>query len=107
MCEHKGKNKATATIFFVGVMFGAIAFGSLSDRSDTFVLEIQLLLLSVLNRPVSPQVWSKDYATGVVRVWDDLCHCQCFFNHLHDVCSAEILHWVFHHWHCHCHHSSE
>uniref|UniRef100_A0A3Q1FIF7 Major facilitator superfamily (MFS) profile domain-containing protein n=1 Tax=Acanthochromis polyacanthus TaxID=80966 RepID=A0A3Q1FIF7_9TELE len=26
------KNKATASIFFVGVMFGAMSFGSLSDR---------------------------------------------------------------------------
>ncbi|XP_030584647.1 solute carrier family 22 member 7-like [Archocentrus centrarchus] len=32
VCTRRGKNKATATIFFVGVMFGAISFGSLSDR---------------------------------------------------------------------------
>lgn len=32
VCDKRGKNKATATIFFVGVMFGAISFGSLSDR---------------------------------------------------------------------------
>ncbi|KAM9792161.1 solute carrier family 22 member 7-like [Neosynchiropus ocellatus] len=32
VCDSKGKNKATATIFFVGVMFGALTFGSLSDR---------------------------------------------------------------------------
>ncbi|KAM6940202.1 solute carrier family 22 member 6-B-like [Xenentodon cancila] len=32
VCERRGKNKATATIFFVGVMFGAMTFGSLSDR---------------------------------------------------------------------------
>ncbi|XP_069024034.1 solute carrier family 22 member 7-like [Embiotoca jacksoni] len=32
VCDSRGKNKATATIFFVGVMFGAISFGSLSDR---------------------------------------------------------------------------
>ncbi|XP_019215494.1 solute carrier family 22 member 7 [Oreochromis niloticus] len=32
VCDRRGKNKATATIFFVGVMFGAMAFGSLSDR---------------------------------------------------------------------------
>ncbi|XP_053713007.1 solute carrier family 22 member 7-like [Synchiropus splendidus] len=32
VCDNKGKNKATATIFFVGVMFGALTFGSLSDR---------------------------------------------------------------------------
>ncbi|XP_070684241.1 solute carrier family 22 member 7-like [Pempheris klunzingeri] len=32
VCDRRGKNKATATIFFVGVMFGAMTFGSLSDR---------------------------------------------------------------------------
>ncbi|XP_056136456.1 solute carrier family 22 member 7-like [Lampris incognitus] len=32
VCDRRGENKATATIFFVGVMFGAIFFGSLSDR---------------------------------------------------------------------------
>ncbi|XP_076004172.1 solute carrier family 22 member 7-like [Genypterus blacodes] len=32
VCEQRGKNKATATIFFIGVMIGAVAYGSLSDR---------------------------------------------------------------------------
>ncbi|TWW59714.1 solute carrier family 22 member 7-like [Takifugu flavidus] len=32
VCDQRGKNKATATIFFVGVMFGALLFGSLSDK---------------------------------------------------------------------------
>uniref|UniRef100_UPI0037E95692 solute carrier family 22 member 7-like n=1 Tax=Semicossyphus pulcher TaxID=241346 RepID=UPI0037E95692 len=32
VCDKRGKNKATTTIFFVGVMFGAMSFGSLSDR---------------------------------------------------------------------------
>jgi len=32
VCDRRGKNKATATIFFFGVMFGAMSFGSLSDR---------------------------------------------------------------------------
>ncbi|XP_068177390.1 solute carrier family 22 member 7-like isoform X2 [Antennarius striatus] len=32
VCERRGENKATATIFFIGTMFGAIIFGSLSDR---------------------------------------------------------------------------
>ncbi|KAG7485086.1 solute carrier family 22 member 7-like [Solea senegalensis] len=32
VCDSKGKNKVTATIFFIGVMFGAVTFGSLSDR---------------------------------------------------------------------------
>uniref|UniRef100_A0A8C9ZJB7 Solute carrier family 22 member 7b, tandem duplicate 1 n=1 Tax=Sander lucioperca TaxID=283035 RepID=A0A8C9ZJB7_SANLU len=32
VCSRKGMNKATATIFFIGVMFGAPLFGFLSDR---------------------------------------------------------------------------
>lgn len=32
VCDSRGKNKATASIFFIGVMFGALTFGSLSDR---------------------------------------------------------------------------
>ncbi|KAM9769970.1 uncharacterized protein ACNS7B_007035 [Menidia menidia] len=32
VCDSRGKNRATATIFFIGVMFGAMSFGSLSDR---------------------------------------------------------------------------
>ncbi|XP_017558041.1 solute carrier family 22 member 7-like [Pygocentrus nattereri] len=32
VCEKRGMTKAVATIFFVGVMFGAAIFGSLSDR---------------------------------------------------------------------------
>lgn len=32
VCHRRGKNKATATIFFIGVMLGAMCFGSLSDR---------------------------------------------------------------------------
>ncbi|KAJ8384782.1 hypothetical protein AAFF_G00198680 [Aldrovandia affinis] len=32
ICDKRSLNKATATIFFVGVMMGAMAFGILSDR---------------------------------------------------------------------------
>ncbi|XP_028271059.1 solute carrier family 22 member 7-like [Parambassis ranga] len=32
VCSRKGMNKATATIFFIGVMIGAPVFGFLSDR---------------------------------------------------------------------------
>ncbi|KAJ8361570.1 hypothetical protein SKAU_G00180950 [Synaphobranchus kaupii] len=32
VCDKRSLNKATATIFFVGVMIGAVVFGSLSDR---------------------------------------------------------------------------
>ncbi|XP_056264732.1 solute carrier family 22 member 7-like [Pseudoliparis swirei] len=38
VCDRRGKNKATATIFFVGVMFGAVTFGSLSDRFGRRIL---------------------------------------------------------------------
>ncbi|XP_067311712.1 solute carrier family 22 member 7 [Pseudorasbora parva] len=32
VCDKRGLNKAVATIFFVGVMFGAVFFGGMSDR---------------------------------------------------------------------------
>ncbi|KAJ8361575.1 hypothetical protein SKAU_G00181000 [Synaphobranchus kaupii] len=32
VCDRKGMNRATATIFFIGVMIGAAVFGVLSDR---------------------------------------------------------------------------
>ncbi|KAI1886345.1 hypothetical protein AGOR_G00213040 [Albula goreensis] len=32
ICDKRSLNKATATIFFIGVMIGAMMFGSLSDR---------------------------------------------------------------------------
>ncbi|KAJ8248566.1 hypothetical protein GJAV_G00243360 [Gymnothorax javanicus] len=32
VCDKKSLNKATATIFFIGVMLGAVVFGSLCDR---------------------------------------------------------------------------
>nr|XP_001337264.3 solute carrier family 22 member 7 isoform X1 [Danio rerio] len=32
VCDNRGLNKAVATIFFVGVMFGAAFFGGMSDR---------------------------------------------------------------------------
>lgn len=32
VCSRKGMNKATATVFFVGVMVAAPVFGFLSDR---------------------------------------------------------------------------
>uniref|UniRef100_A0A8C5EQE4 Solute carrier family 22 member 6 n=1 Tax=Gouania willdenowi TaxID=441366 RepID=A0A8C5EQE4_GOUWI len=38
VCDNKGKNKVTATIFFIGVMFGAVSFGSLSDRFGRRIL---------------------------------------------------------------------
>uniref|UniRef100_A0A672R5S8 Solute carrier family 22 member 7-like n=1 Tax=Sinocyclocheilus grahami TaxID=75366 RepID=A0A672R5S8_SINGR len=32
VCDKKGLNKAVTTIFFIGVMFGAVFFGGMSDR---------------------------------------------------------------------------
>lgn len=32
VCEHKGLNKVISTLFFVGVLVGAVIFGYLSDR---------------------------------------------------------------------------
>ncbi|KAJ8250503.1 hypothetical protein COCON_G00224250 [Conger conger] len=32
ICDRKGMNRATATVFFIGVMCGAAVFGGLSDR---------------------------------------------------------------------------
>ncbi|XP_071753129.2 solute carrier family 22 member 7-like [Centroberyx gerrardi] len=45
VCGKRGENKATATIFFIGVMFGAMTFGSLSDR---FGRRIMLLVSYIL-----------------------------------------------------------
>ncbi|KAJ8250504.1 hypothetical protein COCON_G00224260 [Conger conger] len=46
VCDMKGMNKATATFFFIGVMFGAVLFGALSDR---FGRKSMLLLSYVLS----------------------------------------------------------
>ncbi|XP_040001388.1 solute carrier family 22 member 7-like [Xiphias gladius] len=45
VCDRKGRNKATATIFFIGVMFGAVTFGSLSDRYHSYLFGRRIMLL--------------------------------------------------------------
>lgn len=32
VCSKKAMNKATGTVFFIGIMFGSLLFGFLSDR---------------------------------------------------------------------------
>ncbi|KAL3063417.1 hypothetical protein OYC64_003060 [Pagothenia borchgrevinki] len=53
VCSRKGMNKATATIFFIGVMLGAPLFGFLSDRFG----RRPLLLVSYLGTMIFA-VWS-------------------------------------------------
>ncbi|XP_074518250.1 solute carrier family 22 member 7-like [Halichoeres trimaculatus] len=47
VCSRKGMNKATATIFFIGVMIGAPVFGFLSDRFGRRPLLLVSYLLSM------------------------------------------------------------
>ncbi|KAJ8384790.1 hypothetical protein AAFF_G00198760 [Aldrovandia affinis] len=47
ICDRNSMNKATATIFFVGVMIGAVVFGSLCDRFGRKSMLLVSYLLSV------------------------------------------------------------
>lgn len=42
VCDRKSLSKMTATIFFLGVMLGAIAFGYLSDKYAVSIVMEQL-----------------------------------------------------------------
>ncbi|XP_047433321.1 uncharacterized protein LOC125003430 [Mugil cephalus] len=72
VCDSRGKNKATATIFFVGVMFGAVAFGSLSDRFGRRIM----LLVSYVSAMVFgvASVFSTSYVMfAVLRFFTGFC----------------------------------
>ncbi|KAK9540429.1 hypothetical protein VZT92_002883 [Zoarces viviparus] len=72
VCDRKGENKATATIFFVGVMFGAITFGSLSDR---FGRRIMLLVSYVSGMLIAiASAFSTSYVMfAVLRFFTGFC----------------------------------
>ncbi|KAM6941172.1 solute carrier family 22 member 7-like [Lycodopsis pacificus] len=72
VCDRRGKNKATATIFFVGVMFGAITFGSLSDR---FGRRIMLLVSYVSGMLIAvASAFSTSYVMfAVLRFFTGFC----------------------------------
>ncbi|XP_076142221.1 solute carrier family 22 member 7-like isoform X1 [Alosa pseudoharengus] len=53
VCSNKGMNKATATIFFIGIMMGAPVFGLLSDRFGRRPLLMVSYLLTMLFSVVS------------------------------------------------------
>ncbi|XP_031727259.1 solute carrier family 22 member 7-like [Anarrhichthys ocellatus] len=72
VCDRRGENKATATIFFVGVMFGAITFGSLSDR---FGRRIMLLVSYVSGMLIAiASAFSTSYVMfAVLRFFTGFC----------------------------------
>ncbi|XP_068583402.1 solute carrier family 22 member 7-like [Cebidichthys violaceus] len=72
VCDKRGKNKATATIFFVGVMFGAVTFGNLSDR---FGRRIMLLVSYVSGMLIAvASAFSTSYVMfAVLRFFTGFC----------------------------------
>ncbi|XP_019732138.1 solute carrier family 22 member 7-like isoform X2 [Hippocampus comes] len=48
VCDQRSRSQATATIFFVGVMFGAVTFGSLSDRFGRRIMLLTSYLSGML-----------------------------------------------------------
>ncbi|KAM6972467.1 solute carrier family 22 member 7-like [Aplochiton taeniatus] len=64
VCNRKGMNKATATIFFIGVMCGAPLFGFLSDRFG----RRSMLMVSYLSTMVFAisSAFSTSYVTFVI-----------------------------------------
>lgn len=64
VCSRKGMNKATATVFFIGVMFGAPVFGFLSDRFGRRPLLLVSYLTSLMFAVLS--VFSTSYTMFVI-----------------------------------------
>ncbi|XP_062394283.1 solute carrier family 22 member 7-like [Sardina pilchardus] len=88
VCDQKGLNKATATIFFVGVMFGAMTFGALSDRYGRRIM----LLVSYLSGMAFAllSVFSTSYAMfAVLRFLTGFC-----LTGIVIVTSVLIVEWV-------------
>ncbi|XP_057699007.1 solute carrier family 22 member 7-like isoform X2 [Corythoichthys intestinalis] len=48
VCDKRSRTRATATIFFIGVMFGALAFGILSDRFGRRIMLLTSYLSGML-----------------------------------------------------------
>ncbi|KAG5831748.1 solute carrier family 22 member 7-like [Anguilla anguilla] len=66
VCDRKGMNKAIGTIFFIGVMCGAVAFGTLSDRFGRKTMLLVSYLLSISFGLAS--AFSKSYLMfGIMR----------------------------------------
>ncbi|KAG5277968.1 hypothetical protein AALO_G00093390 [Alosa alosa] len=88
VCDKKGLNKATATIFFVGVMFGAMTFSGLSDRYG----RRKMLLVSYVSGMVFAllSAFSTSYVMfTVLRFMSGFC-----ITGIHIVTSVLILEWV-------------
>uniref|UniRef100_A0A3B4FN97 Solute carrier family 22 member 6 n=1 Tax=Pundamilia nyererei TaxID=303518 RepID=A0A3B4FN97_9CICH len=64
VCSRKGMNKATATIFFIGVMVGAPVFGFLSDRFGRRPLLLVSYLASLIFAVLS--AFSTSYVMFVI-----------------------------------------
>ncbi|KAM8772704.1 solute carrier family 22 member 7-like [Acanthopagrus schlegelii] len=72
VCDRRGKNKATATIFFIGVMFGAMTFGSLSDRFGRRIMLLVSYVSGMLFAVVS--AFSTTYVMfAVLRFFTGFC----------------------------------
>uniref|UniRef100_A0A3Q3SLY4 Solute carrier family 22 member 6 n=1 Tax=Mastacembelus armatus TaxID=205130 RepID=A0A3Q3SLY4_9TELE len=72
VCDRRGKNKATTTIFFVGVMFGAMSFGSLSNRYGRRIMLLVSYLSGMLFADAS--AFSSSYMMfAVLRFFTGFC----------------------------------